>query len=76
MSNGEKAYKFSKHARYQMQRRSITEEEVMACLNDYAVWNTDKKGNSIYRARLTGGRGIKVCVAEDDEEFIITVADY
>jgi hypothetical protein len=67
--------KYSVHARFQQKERSITDSEVAECL---AAWNTcytDKKGNFIYKA-IVNGKGIKVVVAKDNKEFIITVADY
>ena len=69
-------YVYSKHAKYQMRERSITEAEVKACLEKHDTHYTDKKGNPIYRAELANGRGIKVIVAENNPQFIITVADY
>jgi hypothetical protein len=66
---------YSFHAKQQMKSRSISEEEVESCLNIWDIQCTDKKGNSIYKARI-GGRGIKVVVAKDNPEFIITAADY
>ena len=69
-------YKYSKHAKWQKRERSITDEEVIACVGEYETQFTDKKGNPIYRARLASGRGIKVVIAKDDPTFIITVADY
>jgi hypothetical protein len=54
---------------------SLKAQKVKECL---AAWNTcytDKKGNYIYKA-LVNGRGIKVVVAKEDREFVITVADY
>ena len=69
-------YTYSGHARWQQRERSITDAEVEACLNNYDTRHTDKKGNSVYRAKLASGRGIKVVVAQDDDSFIITVADY
>lgn len=67
---------YSKHAKDRMQDRSITELEVQECL---VVWNircTDKRGNTIYKARLSSGRGIKVVIAKDNSNFVITVADF
>ena len=69
-------YRYSKHARWQKRERSITDEEVIACVDDYDTRSTDKKGNPVYRARLVSGRGIKVVIADDDPTLIITVADY
>ncbi len=58
-----------------MKDRSITESEVQECLNVRSICYTDKKGNPIIRANVQG-RGIKVVVAKDDPNFVITVADY
>ena len=58
-----------------MKERSITESEVEECLNSRQVCYTDRKGNKIIRANI-GGRGIKVVVAKEDNNFVITVADY
>lgn len=69
-------YEYSKHAKYQMRERLITEEEVEACLERHDTRYTDKKGNLIFKAELASGRGIKVIVAKDNPQFIITVADY
>ncbi|MFC1928164.1 DUF4258 domain-containing protein [Chloroflexota bacterium] len=69
-------YKYSEHAKYQKRRRSISNEEIEACLSNHDTIHTDKKGNLVYRARLVGGRGIKVVVAKDDPNYVITVADY
>ena len=67
---------YSKHAKDQMEDRSITELEVKECLAGEYTRYTDKKGNPIYKARLRSGRGIKVIIAKDDSNFVITVADY
>jgi hypothetical protein len=67
--------KYSKHARFQMQERSISESEVEACLDERSICYADKKGNSIIKTAVKG-RGIKVVVAQDNPNFVITVADY
>jgi hypothetical protein len=59
-----------------MEGRSITDLEVKECLAGWGTCYTDKKGDPIYRARLSSGRGIKVVIAKDDANFVITVADY
>jgi hypothetical protein len=59
-----------------MRRRLITEAEVEECLRDWDTRSTDKAGNSIYRAKIVSGRGIKVVVSKDDPKFVITTADY
>ena len=66
---------YSEHAKIQMKNRSITESEVNECLDQRSVCYPDKKGNQIIRSDVNG-RGIKVVVAKDDPNFIITVADY
>ncbi len=68
--------RYSKHAKDQMRDRSITELEVKECLSGWDTRYTDKKGDPIYRARLGSGRGIKVVIAKDDSNFVITVADF
>jgi hypothetical protein len=55
--------------------RSITEQEVMECLANYAISYTDKKGNPIYKA-IVKNRGIKVVVSKEDHRFVITAADF
>jgi len=67
---------YSKHAKEQMRERSITEAEIEACLENADTQFADKKGNPIFRVKLPNGRGIKVIVAKDNPQFIITVADY
>ena len=73
---GGNLYRYSKHAKDQKQERAITDKEIEACLDNWDTQNTDKKGNPVYRVKLEGGRGIKVVLAKDDAQFIITVADY
>jgi hypothetical protein len=66
---------YSIHARFQQKERSITDSEVEECLAGWDTCYTDKKGNFIYKAAVKG-RGIKVVVAKENKEFVITVADY
>ena len=69
------ALQYTKHARDQMARRGISENEVEAVLSDPAVRYTDKKGNPIFRADVEGRR-IKVVVAKGtDPPRVITAAD-
>jgi hypothetical protein len=74
--SGGKVYNYSKHAIYQMRRRSISKNEIIECIENYDTRFTDKKGNPVYRARLESGRGIKVVIAKDEPDFIVTTADY
>jgi hypothetical protein len=67
---------YSEHAKRRMKERSITEAEVIECLENWDTRHTDKKGNPIYRVRLESGRGIKVVVSKEDAGFILTAADY
>jgi len=67
---------YSEHAKSRMKERSITEAEVVECLERWDTRHTDKKGNPVYRAKLESGRGIKVVVSKEDANFILTAADY
>jgi len=62
------------HAIKRMKQRNITEEEVEACLNNYYISYSDKKGNPIYIARV-GDRRIKVVVQKEDPSTVITTGD-
>ena len=66
--------RFSRHARQRMIERSVTESEATGVANNQDVTFTDKKGNPCY-VREVGNRRIKVVVAADDREFVITVVD-
>jgi hypothetical protein len=66
---------YTNHARKRMRQRSITEAEIEYCLNNYDVSHADKKGNPIYRSTTPNGRSIKVVVAKDNPDKIITVGD-
>ena len=76
MIGGEFPYRYSKHAKWQKRERLINDTEVEECIDDYDIRCTDKKGNPVYKARISSGRGIKVVIAQDDNRYIITVADY
>ncbi|MBN1189858.1 MAG: hypothetical protein JXA46_08905 [Dehalococcoidales bacterium] len=58
-----------------MKERSITEGEVMECLENWETRYTDKKGNYIYKA-IVNGRGIKVVKGSNPGDPVITAADY
>jgi len=58
-----------------MQQRLITKAEIEHCLNNYDVSHADKKGNPVYRSTTPNGRRIKVVVAKDNPDKIITVGD-
>lgn len=63
------------HARLRMKERSVSEAEVEECLSNWTTCYTDKKGNSIFKA-IVNGRGIKVVVTKENQNLVITVADY
>lgn len=66
---------YSGHARARMKQRSISEDEVEACVEHFEVSYKDRKGNPVFVAHV-GGRRIKVVTAaETDPLFVITVAD-
>jgi len=65
---------YSPHARKRMKQRKISETEVEACLQDHDILYFDKKGNPKYNTHI-GERYIKVVVAKDDPNFVITVED-
>jgi len=67
---------YSEHAKSRMKERSITEAEVVECLERWDTRHTDRKGNPVYRTKLESGRGIKVVVSKEDANFILTAADY
>jgi hypothetical protein len=64
----------SKHARERMAERGVTDDGVARVISDHEVSFTDKKGNPCFVRRI-GGRRIKVVIAADDPEFVITVVD-
>jgi len=69
------AVQYTQHARDQMARRGISENEVEAVLSDPHVRYTDRKGNPIFKAEV-GGRHIKVVIAKGIEPpRVITTAD-
>ena len=65
---------YTMHARKQMHDRAISEAEVESCWSDHHTTYTDKKGNQNYIADVNNRR-IKVVVAKDNPNLIITAAD-
>lgn len=65
---------YSPHARDMMRLRRVSEAEVKACLQDHDILYTDKLGNPKYNKHI-GERYIKVVVAKDEPNFVITVED-
>lgn len=66
--------RFSKHSLDRLAERGITAAEVQTVLESHEVSFADPKGNACY-VRTIGERRIKVVVAADDPEFVITVID-
>lgn len=66
--------RLSAHARKRALERHIGLDDVRAVLEDPEVFFTDRNGNPCY-IRCLHERRIKVVVAADDPEFVITVID-
>jgi len=56
-----------------MKERNITEAEVLECVEDYDTTHTDKKGNPIYRAKISNGRRLEVILQKENPTKVITV---
>ncbi|MBI2850184.1 MAG: DUF4258 domain-containing protein [Chloroflexi bacterium] len=65
---------YSDHALKRMKERAVSESDVETCLRDHDILSTDRNGNPKY-SRHIGERYIKVVVAKDDHNFVITVED-
>lgn len=57
-----------------MRERGVSRADVISVLTDHEVTFPDPKGNPCYVKEINGRR-IKVVVAADDPEFVITVVD-
>lgn len=66
--------RYSNHARKRLTERKVTEEEAEAVVADPAVTYSDVKGNSCYMGEING-KSLRVVIAADDPEFVITVID-
>jgi Domain of unknown function (DUF4258) len=66
--------RFSNHARQRMLERGVDEETVGRVICSPEVTFSDKKGNPCL-VREINGRRIKVVIALDDTQFVITVVD-
>jgi hypothetical protein len=65
----------STHAKQQMQRRSITVEEIRSALtNSHTTYpGTNLKGDTVVVVgTCPGGRDLCVVVAEEDRSFVVT----
>jgi hypothetical protein len=68
------AVRYTAHAREQMQRRSVSEAEVEAVLPGPDIRYSGRNGNPVL-IRWVSGRRLKVVVAHDDPELVITIGD-
>jgi len=66
--------RLSVHASKRMVQRGISLDDIGQVLADHDVSWSDKKGNPCF-VREINGRRIKVVMAADDAEFVITVVD-
>lgn len=66
--------RFSRHAQSRMAERRLSVAQVASVVDAPDVTFTDSKGNPCY-TREINGRRIKVVVAADDTEFVITAID-
>ena len=65
----------SKHARLQMEKRAISEQDVeMACRNRIGEPRPGQPGTIWIWGLAVGGRTPKVCVPMADQELVITAA--
>ena len=65
---------YTDHAIEQMQDRGISKAEVVACWDDHHTEYTDRDGNPIYIADVSGRR-IKVVVKKQNHRVVITAAN-
>jgi hypothetical protein len=66
--------RFSRHALERLEERDLSEAQVEAVVEHPDVTFTDPKGNPCY-TREMDGRRIKVVIAADDPDFVITAID-
>lgn len=66
--------RLSTHAQQRRAQRGFTVADIVAVIEDPDVTFTDRKGNPC-KVRTVDGRRIKVVVAADDADFVITVVD-
>ncbi len=66
--------RWSNHAQDRGSERDITLAQAAAVVENAHTTFTDRKGNPCYIGEVDGRR-IKVVVAADDPEFVVTVID-
>jgi hypothetical protein len=64
---------YSNHARDQMRRRGITDENVEQALRR-PVGNRPGEPGTIWLKGITGGRVLEFCVTLADKNYVVTVA--
>jgi hypothetical protein len=66
--------KLTKHARERAVERGVSDQEIQLVVDEHEITFADPKGNPCY-IRGVRGRRIKVVIAQDDPELVITVID-
>ena len=65
---------YSNHARQQMRRRAVTEEDVERALARTVGNRPGEPGTIWIHGFATGGRVLSVCVKLDNRRYVVTVA--
>lgn len=65
---------YSKHARLQMRKRKVTEEDVELALSRPTGNRPGEAGTVWIHGVATGGRILSVCVTLADRRFVVTAA--
>lgn len=65
---------YSDHARDQMRRRGVTEQQVEQALNRPAGNRPGEPGTIWINGIVAGGRRLSVCVRVHDRRYVVTVA--
>jgi hypothetical protein len=65
---------YSNHAKRQMRRRGITEQEVEYCLQNYDITYPGRAGATIYKGYVQSGKRIKVVINDSTEPKVIITA--
>jgi hypothetical protein len=66
--------RYSVHAKKRLAERHLTTDEIEAVVADPGITYNDPKGNPCYVAEVNG-KSIRVVIAQDDPDFVITVID-
>ncbi|MGH2910289.1 MAG: DUF4258 domain-containing protein [Solirubrobacteraceae bacterium] len=65
--------RFSRHARNEMRLYRLTRQDVAAVVASPQERDMDERGNLRLIGQALDGRRILVVIAEDDQDFVITV---